>query len=324
LLRKFSKPEVVLSKCLGFEYCRYNGLIISSEIVDKLTHFVNVHTVCPEIEIGLGVPRDPVRIVDVGKNLRLMQPASGVDVTEDIMLFSKSFLDSIEEVDGFILKSRSPTCGIKDVKVYSSMNKGSAIKKTYGFFGHEVLKRYPNAVVEDEGRLRNFRIREHFLSKLFTLSSFKKLKNSESINSLIKFHTNNKFLFMAYNQNELRILGRIVANKEKRPYIEVIADYEKHLINLFSRIPRNTSNINVLMHGLGYFSKSLSFKEKAFFLDSMEMYRNGKVPLSVPLNIMKSWIIRFDNEYLMKQSFFMPYPEELMEITDSGKGRDYK
>lgn len=323
-MRKFCKPDVVLSKCLGFEYCRYNGLIISSEIVDKLNPFVNVHTVCPEIEIGLGVPRDPVRIVDVGRNLRLMQPSSGVDVTDDILLFSKSFLDSIEEVDGFILKSRSPTCGIKDVKVYSSMDKGSSIKKTYGFFGQEILKRFPNAVVEDEGRLRNFRIREHFLTKLFTLSSFKKLKNSKSINNLIKFHTHNKFLFMAYNQNELRILGRIVANQKKRPYIEVIADYEKHLFNVFSRIPRYTSNINVLMHGLGYFSNTLSFKEKAFFLDSIEMYRNGKVPLSVPLNIVKSWIIRFDNEYLMTQTFFLPYPKELMEITDSGKGRDYK
>jgi uncharacterized protein YbgA (DUF1722 family)/uncharacterized protein YbbK (DUF523 family) len=323
-MRKFSKPELVLSKCLGFEYCRYNGLIISSETVDKLNPFVNVHTVCPEIEIGLGVPRNPVRIVDVGRNLRLMQPASGVDVTEDILLFSKSFLDSIEEVDGFILKSRSPTCGIKDVKVYSSMDKGSSIKKTYGFFGHEVLKKFPNVAVEDEGRLRNFRIREHFLTKLFTLSSFKKLKNSKSVKDLIKFHTHNKFLFMAYNQNELRILGRIVANQKKRPYNEVIVDYEKNLFKVFSRIPRFTSNINVLMHGLGYFSKTLSFKEKAFFLDSMEMYRNGKIPLSVPLNIMKSWIIRFNNEYLMTQTFFMPYPEELMEITDSGKGRDYK
>ena len=129
---------------------------------------------------------------------------------------------------------------------------------------------------------------------------------------------------MAYNQNELRILGRIVANQKKRPYIDVLADYEKHLFSVFSRIPRYTSNINVLMHGFGYFSKTLSFKEKAFFLDSIEMYRNGKVPLSVPLNIVKSWIIRFDNEYLMTQSFFLPYPEELMEITDSGKGRDYK
>ncbi len=102
----------------------------------------------------------------------------------------------------------------------------------------------------------------------------------------------------------------------------VIKEYERHLFSALKQIPKYTSNINVLMHGLGYFSKNLSHKEKAFFLDILEEYRLKKVPLSVPISVLRSYIVRFNQEYLMQQNFFRPYPVELIEISDSGKGRD--
>jgi uncharacterized protein YbgA (DUF1722 family) len=138
---------------------------------------------------------------------------------------------------------------------------------------------------------------------------------------LVQFQAQNKFLLMAYNQKELKILGRLVANLEKRPMTQILKDYESHLASALARPPRYLSNINVLMHALGYFSKEISAKEKAFFLDALERYRNEKVPLSVPLNLARAWVVRFDQEYLDKQTFLEPYPEALMEITDSGKGR---
>jgi uncharacterized protein YbgA (DUF1722 family) len=127
--------------------------------------------------------------------------------------------------------------------------------------------------------------------------------------------------FMAYNQKELRLMGRIVANHEKRDRAEVMENYELHLHQAFARMPRYTSHINVLMHALGHFSKHLVAKEKAHFLDLLELYRAAKVPLSAAISVVQSWIARFDTDYLEDQTYFRPYPLELVEITDSGKGR---
>ena len=321
-MRTFVKPVVVVSKCLGFARCRFNGLAISSHTVDKLKPHVDFIPVCPEVEIGLGIPRDPVRIVKAEEEQMLVQPATGVDVTDKMTEFAESFLGSLGEVDGFILKSRSPSCGIKDVRIYPNMEKGSSGMRGSGFFGGSVLDKFPSLPVEDEGRLTNFRIREHFFTKLFTMARFRAVKSSNSMKELVQFQTENKLLLMAYNQEKMRILGRIVANPDKKPFGELIGDYEEHLARAFSRASRYTSNINVLMHGLGYFSNELSSDEKAFFLDSLERYRAETVPLSVPLNIIRSFVVRFHEDYLAQQTFFEPYPEDLMEITDSGKGRD--
>lgn len=321
-MTEYSKPIVIVSKCLGFSACRYNGATIYDELIDMLKNYVDFRPVCPEIEIGLGVPRDPVRIVSVNTMLRLIQPSTDKDVTNIMNNFTYSFLNSIDKVDGFILKSRSPSCGIKDVRIYPSKDDYRVIKKGSGFFGSAVMDRFPDLPIEDEGRLTNFRIREHFLTKLFIFAKFRETKSSNSMKELVRFHSESKMLLMSYNQKEMRLLGSIVANFEKKPINEVFNDYERHLFNAFKQVPKYMSNINVLMHGLGYFSKNLSHKEKAFFLDILEKYRLKRVPLSVPISILRSYIVRFNQEYLMQQNFFKPYPEGLIEISDSGKGRD--
>ena len=321
-MREFVKPILIVSKCLGFAHCRYNGLIISDEFVEKLKNYVEFNPVCPELEIGLGVPRDPVRVVKVNGDIRLIQPSTGRDLTDTMLNLTESFLDSVSAVDGFILKSRSPSCGTKDTKIYPSAESHAMIDKGSGFFGRAILNKFPYLAVEDEGRLTNFRIREHFLTRIFTFAGFRKVKALNSMKDLVKFHSENKLLLMSYNQKEMRELGRITANNGGKTTEEVIKDYEQHLYRAFYQAPRYVSNINVLMHGLGYFSDSLTHEEKAFFLDSLEKYRLRKVPLSVPLNILRSLIVRFKEDYLIRQTFFDPYPEGLMEITDSGKGRD--
>ena len=314
-MREFSRPKVVISRCLEFDHCRYNGEIVSSPVVVKLKKYVDFLPVCPEVEIGLGVPRNPVRIVLDKGDHRLVQPSSGKDVTEDMKSFCSNFLDSIDEVDGFILKFRSPSCGLKDVKVYPSAGShGGAVEKISGYFGGAVLGRYPFHPVEDEGRLRNARIKEHFLTKLFTFAAFRKVKSEGSIKDLINFHAQNKFLLMAYNQAELQKLGEIAANREKRPWKELISDYENHLYSALSRAPRYTSTINVLMHALGFFSDQLSSREKALFFDWVQKYREGRASVCPAINMIRSWIVRFEDGYLMSQTFFEPYPEDLIEI----------
>jgi uncharacterized protein YbgA (DUF1722 family)/uncharacterized protein YbbK (DUF523 family) len=314
ILRKFVKPKVIVSKCIGFEACRYNGLIIKSNFVEKLNEYVDFYPVCPEVEIGLGIPRDPIRIIELEGELRLYQPATGLDITDKMKKFTQNFLDEIDDIDGFILKNRSPSCGIKAVKVYHGFE-NSRTKSRAGFFGNEVLEKFPYLAVEDEGRLRNLKIRENFLTKLYILSDFRKVKESRSLNELIKFHSNNKMLLMAHNQENMRKMGRLISNPDKRTFDDLISKYQTVFHNSILEPPQYTANINVLMHALGYFSKELTHNEKAFFLDSVEKYRNGIFPLFVCLNILKSWVIRFNNEYLMNQTFFEPYPEELIPIT---------
>jgi len=315
------KPRIVVSKCIEFEHCRWNGLVISSEFVRKLDEFVEFVQVCPEVEIGLGVPRDPIRIVRSDDGLRLVQPATGRDVTGDMVSFSKRFLDALPPVDGFILKSRSPSCGIKEVKIHAAADKPGGAGKGSGFFARAVSERYPLLPIEDEGRLTNFRIREHFLTRIFTLARFRSVRESGRMKDVVSFQAGNKLLLMACNQTEMRALGRIVANTERRPVGALLDEYGEHLQRALARPSRFTADINVLMHALGYFSKKLGPGEKAFFLDTLEQYRSGKIPLSACLSVVRSWIVRFGEPCLAMQSYFEPYPIGLVGITDSGKGR---
>lgn len=317
------KPILVVSRCLGFEACRWNGEIVRDEFVELLARHVTCLTVCPEVEIGLGVPRDPIRVESKGGELRLVQPDTGRDLTAEMESFCQRYLGSLGEVDGFLLKARSPSCGLRDVKIfpYGKLDSG-AFDKGPGFFGGEVQRRFSLLPAESEGRLKNFRLREHFLVGVFTLARFREANRKGSAGALVDFHTRHKFLLLSYSQKALRELGRVVANPGRSRPADLFQAYREGLLRALARPPRHTSNINVLMHALGYFSDKLTPGEKAHFLDALRRYSEGRIPLSVPVEIIASWIRRFEQEYLAGQEYFRPYPEELSMISDSGKGRD--
>ena len=316
------RPRVVVSRCIEFDSCRYNGDMISSDVARALKKFVDFAPVCAEVEIGLGVPRDPIRVASFKGDLRLVQPSTELDVTDRMKSFAASYLASIGKVDGFFLKSRSPSCGIKDVKVFPGLAKQAAASRGAGFFGAAVLDRFPGWPIEDEARLTNFRIREHYLTALWALARFRAARSSGGMRDLVDYHSRNKLLLMAYHQTAMRALGRVVANPERKPVADAFAAYEADLRGALAKPPRFTSNINVLMHALGYFSDEISPAERKHFLDALERYRAGKIPLSATIAVVTAWLARFDEPYLKQQTFFEPYPEELVEITDSGKGRD--
>ncbi len=315
--RVFQTPRIVVSQCLGFAPCRYNGATIPDDFVRRLETHVAYLKTCPEVEIGLGIPRDPIRIILSEGEPRLMQTATGADVTEKMKTFSQHYLESLADVDGFILKGRSPSCGIQDVKIHHSAEKGAFRSKGRGFFGQAVLERYPHLPVEEEGRLTSAAIREHFLTAIFALADFRAVKAANTMYELIQFHGKNKLLWMACNEKQLRLMGPIVANREKKSPHEVIQAYEPHLWQALSRPPRRTSGINALMHAFGYFKEQLSAEEKAYFLDMLEKYRLKKIPLNVPVSLIESWIVRFEEPYLAQQTFFTPYPEDLLTLDDS-------
>jgi len=321
---EFVRPKIVISKCLGFAACYYSGQIFNIEFIDKLGEFVEFRPVCPELEIGLGVPRPTIRIVkDKDKEeIRLIQPKTKEDLTKKMDDFSEKFLKEFDYIDGFIFKSRSPSCGFKNIKVYSDLNGMVLNKDGVGLFAQKAMNIYPKAAIESEGRLNNLRLREHFLSKLYTLAEFRKIKKMQRMKDLVKYHTRHKYLFMAYDQDLLNELGKITANHDNKNVQEVYSLYEKQLQDIFLKPPSYKSIINVLSHIYGYFKDKLSKNEKKFFIDIVEKYRDNKVNLAVPIHLLRAWIIEYDVSYLKEQSFINPFPKELVDLTDSGKNND--
>jgi len=313
------KPKVVVSKCLGFDKCRYNGVTIQNDFVDKLGEYVDYITVCPEVEIGLGIPRKPIRLVRNNNSIELFQPHTKNTYTDNMKDFSSDFLDSLKGIDGFLLKGRSPSCGIKDVKIYAGKDNPNVDGKGKGMFAYEVIKKYPHLAIEEEGRLTNFKIREHFLAHLYTINSFKKVEKERKMKSLVNFHSKNKYLLMAHNPEMLKVLGKIVANHEDLDIEIVLDNYRINLGEALKSLPKKTNYINALMHIFGYFSQELSKEEKKFSLDLLNKYRNESIPLSVPLNVFRTYAIKYNENYLLQQTIWSCYPEGLMDLKDSGK-----
>ena len=218
--------------------------MISSPEVAAMKPFIHFLPVCPEVEIGLGIPRSTIRIVRTNAGDRLIQPTTDKDLTDEMAAFSDSFLDSLPDVDGFILKNKSPTSGIGSVNIYPSAGKSHPIEKGPGFFGGRILIQYPGFPIEDEGRIRNSRIREHFLTRIFMLADLRGVESLGTLTALIRFHSENKLLLMAYNQSRVNELGRIVATgKEKKPD-ESIREYRQLLLEATRLPPRYTAHIN--------------------------------------------------------------------------------
>lgn len=314
------KPKVVVSRCIEFDNCRWNGLKIANSVVKKLMEFVEFIPVCPEVEIGLGIPRDPIRLIEKDGPVFLANSMTEEDHTSKMNEFSRKYLQTLPQIQGFILKSRSPSCGTSGVKVYPKAGKVMVKHaRGIGLFAEAVLDKFPLSAIEDEGRLLNLRIREHFLTKLFTIQRFHRLP--QKMGKLVEFHSNHKYLFMAYNQTELKQAGKIAANHEKHKVDKIFSEYAQVIQKIFARMPRQTTLVNVVLHIFGYFSQNLNAKEKELFFDSLERYRKLQIPLIALTSLLNSWTARFDIDYLQKQFFLQPYPADLQTIFDSGKGR---
>ncbi|WP_137791223.1 DUF523 and DUF1722 domain-containing protein [Bacillus sp. E(2018)] len=321
-MEAFARPRVVVSKCLEFEACRYNGDVIYNDVIKKLMDYVDFVPVCPEVEIGLGTPRETIRIVKKGEDHFLLQPSTQRDITKEMRTFSDGYLAGIIDTDGFILKTRSPSCGLKEVKVYASTEKGPAIGHSSGLFGGRVAELYSHLAIEEEGRLNNFTIRDRFYTKLFTLAAFRNIL-PQGLQAIKSFHQKNQFLFMAYSNPTLKVMNRILKKEQENGEERTIQLYAKAMNKLFNRTARSDSNRKVAYEIFKRFQPHLSVKEIAFFEELLQKYANKKEPFSSVATILKSHAIRFEDSEILGQTFFAPYPEILLEISDSGKGRDY-
>lgn len=318
-MSNFERPNMFFSKCLGFDSCRYNGQMVNNSFIENLKPYVNIISECPEMSIGLGVPRSPIRVVCEDNAFKLYQPKTGKEFTKEMIDFTSSYLNNLKNIDGFIFKSSSPSCGYKNVKIYKGFLKATGTFRGVGFFGGKAVEMFPYAAIEDEGRLHNYRIRDHFLTKIFMSANFRKVKEANDLSELIKFHNKNKLLLMASSQKYSKVLEKIISNDECKPIEKILDEYEKNLKLTFERLPRCSNNISVLTHVLRYFSKDITEKERDLILDSLGKYRDGKLTLNTPMLLIKSYVVRFNISYLLEQTYFNSYPEELISLEDSGK-----
>lgn len=314
------RPRVVVSECLGFAAVRYNGQILTSRFVEALRDHVNFVRVCPEVGMGMGVPRDPIRVVLSDGEARLHQPSTGRDWTGEMRAFCREFLGGLGEIDGFILKSKSPSCGISDVKIFAG-EEGSPVERDAGLFARAVLDAYPWAATQDEGRLTNLRLRHHFLAHLWTLARLRRVEAGGEPADLVRFQAEHKLLLLSRSPDGQRELGRLVAEAGARPFPGLLRAYRERLGEVFSRPPRAGPTANALQHAFGYVSGELEPAERKCFLDLLERFRGGRAPLPTLLAVLRAWILRFDVAYLADQRLFEPYPHELVDLSSSGDGQ---
>jgi len=322
IISEFVRPNVFVSDCLEFNNCRFDGTMISDEFVRRMKPLVNFIHTCPELAIGLSSPREAIRLVkNTEDKTSLVGSIHGQDFSEAMLSFSSSYIEKLQykEIDGFLLKAKSPSCGVGDVKIYHGIGKDHLESaRNDGFFGGKIKELFPDHPIETERRISNYNIREQFLTAIFTLADFRELKQNFEYKKLAHFHSKNKYLFMAYNQSLLKKLGNLIANHDKLSTEEIIENYETGLRKLLSSEQSKKQRINVLSHIYGYFKKLLNTEEKEFYFNALDDYVDYRISYSNVLYILRGYAVRFQEKYLLMQTVFEPFPKQLLLTTDSG------
>jgi uncharacterized protein YbgA (DUF1722 family)/uncharacterized protein YbbK (DUF523 family) len=307
------KIRLGISTCLLGENVRFDGgHKLDRYLTDTLGHYVEYLPVCPEVECGLGIPREPLRLVGDRENPRLVTSRSNEDQTDRMMRWAETRVAQLEKEDlcGFIFKSGSPSSGMERVKVYD-LN-GVPAKVGVGLFARIFRDHFPLLPVEDEGRLHDPILRENFIERIFALRRWRDvLKEKKGLKNLIDFHTRNKLLILAHSPEHYRQMGKQVAGGKKIPLPELFSQYQILFLEALGLKATNRKNSNVLMHMLGYFKDRLSGNEKQEMLEIIDQYRLEILPLIVPITLLKHYVRKYDEPYLREQTYLNPHPGEL-------------
>lgn len=303
-------PLVGVSSCLLGNNVRYDGgHKLDRFIRDRLGSFVRFVPVCPEVECGLSIPREAMRLVNTGDAIKLLTQKTQTDITPRMTAWAEQKITDLKELPlcGFIFKSRSPSSGMKGVKVYT--DKGGVTKTGIGIFAKAFMEAFPDLPVEDEGRLNDDGIRENFIERLFVMHRWlNMLHEGFTRGRLVEFHARHKLILMAHSPTGQTELGRIVATETPDP----AGDYHKKLMTILALKATVKKNTNVLEHIAGYFKKVLNPKEKAELVGVTADYHNGLVPLIVPITLLKHYVMLYGPSYLENQFYLNPHPMELM------------
>ncbi len=308
------KIRVGVSSCLLGNQVRYDGGHKHDRyITDILGAYFDFVPVCPEVECGLSIPRETMRLVGDPEDPKLITTKSGRDYTEQMLSFCREKTKTLasEDLSAFIFKKDSPSSGLHRVKVYN--NSGYASKSGRGLFAAALVRTFPLLPVEEEGRLHDAGIRENFIEKVFCYQRWKNfLKDSPDYKKLITFHAQHKLQLMAHSPKHLSVMGKIVANGKNTDPEELLNSYQTSLMETLNLKATVKKNVNVLQHIMGYFKKYLNADEKAELLELIGQYAQHYLPLVVPLTMLNHYIRKHEVPYLRNQTYLEPHPSELM------------
>jgi uncharacterized protein YbgA (DUF1722 family)/uncharacterized protein YbbK (DUF523 family) len=308
------KIKIGVSSCLLGNKVRYDGGRQQDRLItDTLGQFFEFVPVCPEVECGLSVPREAMRLVGDPRNPRLVTRQTAIDLTEKMQTWTERRLPELEteKLLGFIFKSKSPSSGMERVTVYAQ--DGTARKSGVGMFARAFMDHFPLLPVEEDGRLHDIRWRENFIQRIFSYNRWRKVRQEKRTPSaLIDFHTTHKLFILSHSEKHYRALGRLVAHAHEKTIDDLFDEYEKMLLSALQLCATIKKNINVLQHMLGYFKKRISSDEKQELLEAIEQYRSAYIPLVVPVTLMNHYVRKYEVKYLAGQCYLQPHPIELM------------
>jgi len=310
---ELGKIKIGVSRCLLGDNVRYDGGHKRDRyLTDVLAEYFDWVPVCPEVEVGMGIPREAVRLVGELKQPRLVGNKTGQDWTERMRNYVKTRLDQLakDEVCGFIFKSDSPSSGAFRVKVYNE--KGQVAGTGAGYFAGAFMQRFPLVPVEEEGRLHDLGLRENFIERVFSYHRLQRLAKKYSREAMVEFHTRQKLLIMSHSPKHYSGLGQWVAEIKQHKPQDFMPRYTALFLEALAIKATPAKHANVLQHILGYFKNDLSSAEKRDILRVIEDFRKELVPLVVPLTLLQHYARTLQVPYLCDQYYLYPHPKELM------------
>lgn len=303
--------KIGISACLLGKKVRWDGNHKHDRfLTDTLGQYVEYVPVCPEMECGMGVPREPVRLVGDPLTPRLMTTRTHKDFTDQMKAWAKKRIQDLEKENlcGYIFKCDSPSSGMIRVKVYAEDGK-PARKVGVGIFARMFMEHFPRIPVEDDGRLHDIAIRENFIERIFMLKKWRELlKARKTMGGLVDFHTRQKLLILCHSEKHYREMGKLVAEGKKISGDKLYDTYERLMLDAMKLSSTVRKNTNVLHHMMGYFRDTISSDEKAELLDIIESYRMETLPLIVPVTLINHYVRKYDQAYLKNQTYLNPHP----------------
>jgi uncharacterized protein YbgA (DUF1722 family)/uncharacterized protein YbbK (DUF523 family) len=303
-----------ISRCLLGDEVRFDGGHKRDNfLTDLFGRYVEWVPVCPEVEAGLGTPREAMRLVGDPRHPRLVTIKSKHDRTEALETMTENRLDLLKELDlsGYVFKRGSPSCGVERVRVYTEH--GMPSHNGVGIFARAFIERFSLIPVEEEGRLCDAPLRENFIERVFCYRRYQDLlQNGVTRQAVVRFHTIHKYLLLSHSQQHYQVLGRLVGQAERHRPKELALKYGELFMKALAVKATVRKHVNVLQHILGYFKDRLGEQEKAELLGVIGDYHHGLTPLIVPLTLIKHYVQSFDVGYIRDQIYLNPHPKELM------------
>jgi uncharacterized protein YbgA (DUF1722 family)/uncharacterized protein YbbK (DUF523 family) len=311
-----TRPRIGISACLLGQGVRFDGGHKRDEF---LTAVLGPHVawvpVCPEVELGLGTPRETLRLVASPGGARMITTRTNVDHTEAMHRWSRTRLEALarEDLCGYVLKKDSPSCGMERVKLYPPREGAVPERAGRGLFAEALMRRFPSLPVEEEGRLSDPRLRENFIERVFAYRRLKDLfAGRPSLGALVAFHAANKMALLAHSTVRYQELGRLVAGAKALPRGELRERYTRLFMETLAVPATRPRHTNVLMHMAGHFKRTLDDASRQELRETIEEYRRGLVPLIVPLTLVRHHVRALDVAALAGQTYLEPHPRELM------------